>query len=445
MSDGRAAVGRAGPLTVAVPDAVPGDIAEIALSHGNGTAAFGRLVTLVRPSPHRVDPLCRHFGQCGGCQWQRLDAAAQIEHKTALVRRALLAAGLPPLPIRGIPAPSPWGYRTAGSYIPVNGRAGSALGLHAAAGRSCVAIWDCVIQSPPLRTAFLQMQEAWRELDAALWSGPGQITPCVQVRIRVGEASGDVAVGFLYAGRLTARERESIVAVTAARIAGLAALGARPAGAARASRADDLRGRLAAAGSSMAELRWGRRGVVECLLGRWFDVPVFAPFPVTGRGAAQAITEALDALALDGDTALLETDAGIGAYSLAAASRARRVIGRTHPELLAAARHNARAGDVVNVVFVDRTRETLTRSLRAHGSVRRALVRVTRDPVPFQSLHRAGVDRLVLLGASPARLARTLAGAADGGFEPRSITVVDTHPQTSRAEIQAVLDARAAV
>jgi 23S rRNA (uracil1939-C5)-methyltransferase len=41
-----------------VPYTVPGDVVRV---------EDGRLVEIVEPSPHRMSPVCRHFGVCGGC------------------------------------------------------------------------------------------------------------------------------------------------------------------------------------------------------------------------------------------------------------------------------------------------------------------------------------------------------------------------------------------
>lgn len=429
MSDGRRAVAHAGPWTVAVPDTVPGDIADVVLRDRRDAVYRGHLVALVRPSPRRVPAKCPHFERCGGCQWQRLDETAQAEYKGALVRRALAAAGLGEVPVDVVPAAAAWGYRTAGAYVPVADDRGAALGLHAPAGTSHVPIHTCLVQSPALRIAFEQMQRAWRALVPRLEDTAPDGTACRQVRIRVGDASHEVAVGLVHGGRLTPRAREAIVDVIGAHVTRLVEITAKPA---------RPRPRT---GGPMNELRWGRNGVVEAILDRWYHVPVFAPFPVTGRAAAGAITSALDALALDAGTTLLETDAGIGAYTLPAAAAARRVVGRTTAEHLDLARQNAAWNGASNAVFVDRRAETLPRSFRSHGPIRRALVQVTQNPVPFETLHRAGVERLVLLANSPARLAEIL-GAAGDHFETRSITVIDTHPQTSRGEIHAVLVAR---
>jgi len=68
-------------------------------------------------------------------------------------------------------------------------------------------------------------------------------------------------------------------------------------------------------------------------------------------------------------------------------------------------------------------------------------VRADYKSAPFETLWSGGVRRLVLLAGSPGRLAEALTAARGAGFTPRSVTVVDTHPQTSRAELHAVLDA----
>src|SRR2546430_10071297 len=80
-----AGVAVAGPLRVAVPFALPGEEAIVEITRG-GRRPEGKIVSLVRKSAHAAVPQCRHFGVCGGCQWQHLSYAAQLEHKTRLVR-----------------------------------------------------------------------------------------------------------------------------------------------------------------------------------------------------------------------------------------------------------------------------------------------------------------------------------------------------------------------
>lgn len=48
---------------------------------------------VLAPSSQRVEPRCAHFGVCGGCKWQHLDYAAQLEQKAKQVADALAHIG----------------------------------------------------------------------------------------------------------------------------------------------------------------------------------------------------------------------------------------------------------------------------------------------------------------------------------------------------------------
>jgi 23S rRNA (uracil1939-C5)-methyltransferase len=73
------------------------------------------VVEVITPSPHRVTPRCRHFGECGGCSLQHMDAAAQIHAKQRVLADNFARIGkvepkhwLEPL------TDAPWGYRRKG-------------------------------------------------------------------------------------------------------------------------------------------------------------------------------------------------------------------------------------------------------------------------------------------------------------------------------------------
>lgn len=74
---------------VFVPYALAGETvsAEIEGDHA-------RLVELVAPSPDRIAPMCRLFGECGGCAVQTLRTEAYRDWKRSLVETALRNAGL---------------------------------------------------------------------------------------------------------------------------------------------------------------------------------------------------------------------------------------------------------------------------------------------------------------------------------------------------------------
>ena len=87
------ALARVEGMVVFVPFAVPGDVADIQLYKKKKNYAEGRVVRLYSASPLRVEPQCPHFGTCGGCKWQTMSYAAQLEAKQKQVRDNLERIG----------------------------------------------------------------------------------------------------------------------------------------------------------------------------------------------------------------------------------------------------------------------------------------------------------------------------------------------------------------
>ena len=85
-------------VVVFVPFAVPGDIADVRIIKKKKNYMEGLLVELKTPSPDRLEPFCGHFGVCGGCKWQPLPYAMQLEAKRMQVYDKLVRIGHLELP-----------------------------------------------------------------------------------------------------------------------------------------------------------------------------------------------------------------------------------------------------------------------------------------------------------------------------------------------------------
>jgi 23S rRNA (uracil1939-C5)-methyltransferase len=64
-----------------VEGAVPGDVVDIQLQKNKADWAEGFAKNFHSYSANRVQPFCEHFGVCGGCQWQMLPYAQQLQYK----------------------------------------------------------------------------------------------------------------------------------------------------------------------------------------------------------------------------------------------------------------------------------------------------------------------------------------------------------------------------
>lgn len=90
-----------------------GERAEVEITEVKKNFARARLQRILLPSPDRVAPQCRYYGDCGGCQYQHISYPRQLAIKrkqiTDLFQRigGLTATVVDPV----IPCPTPYGYR----------------------------------------------------------------------------------------------------------------------------------------------------------------------------------------------------------------------------------------------------------------------------------------------------------------------------------------------
>jgi tRNA/tmRNA/rRNA uracil-C5-methylase (TrmA/RlmC/RlmD family) len=106
-------VGRIDDFVVFVPFVLPGEIVEAEITEVKKNFARAKLFRVVTSSPERVEPECKYFTQCGGCQYQHMDYAAQLRVKHKQISDLFERVGkISPEKIQPvIPCPSPYGYR----------------------------------------------------------------------------------------------------------------------------------------------------------------------------------------------------------------------------------------------------------------------------------------------------------------------------------------------
>jgi 23S rRNA (uracil1939-C5)-methyltransferase len=106
-------VARENGKAVFIPFTIEGELVTARITREKKQFAEAEIVDLREKSPHRVKPLCPYFGRCGGCAYQHIDYAHQLEIKWRQVHDVLQRIGkLKDVPMRPIvPSPLTYGYR----------------------------------------------------------------------------------------------------------------------------------------------------------------------------------------------------------------------------------------------------------------------------------------------------------------------------------------------
>ena len=75
------AIARHNDMVIFIPFVVPGDVCDIRIVSRKRRFYEGRAIKFHRFSNKRVEPVCSHFGTCGGCKWQGMGYGHQLLYK----------------------------------------------------------------------------------------------------------------------------------------------------------------------------------------------------------------------------------------------------------------------------------------------------------------------------------------------------------------------------
>src|ERR1041384_5239988 len=106
-------VARWNEVVIFVPFVVTGEEVEVKIIEVKKRFARAKLIKVLAASPQRTTPLCRYFGECGGCQYQHIDYAVQLQIKHKQIADLFQRVGkISANRIAAvIPCPQPYSYR----------------------------------------------------------------------------------------------------------------------------------------------------------------------------------------------------------------------------------------------------------------------------------------------------------------------------------------------
>lgn len=423
-----AAVARVGAALIAVPFGIPGEDAVVEITEG-GRRARGRLVVVRRKSAHSVEARCRHFGRCGGCQWQHISLEAQRIMKTGLVRDYLKEhAGVRRDLVRPALGGGPWAYRSTMRAVFSKRDGAIVAGFQASGGERVIDVAACPVQHPANEAVLAASREAVRSLGMEAYdrdAGAGL------VRGVLGLASFSTGEALLIlSSAAPLPDRTAVVRALLDRVPGLVGILStvvRPPGAA------DLLG-------PRQRLLWGRESVTDEIAGFHLRLRPATGMPANTPAMSHLVEAVLSAACLRPGEGAVDMAARSPLLTLALAGRAETAVG-VAPDRRAAgdARDASERNGVANVVFSARDGASVVAGLVARR--RRPAVAVLTAEGPglegwaIEAVASAAIPRLVYVARSLSTCARDLMRLRQAGYSVRSVQPIDLLPHTSHVHL----------
>jgi 23S rRNA (uracil1939-C5)-methyltransferase len=147
---------------VFVPFVLAAEKIEPSLTEQKPGFARAAVVTVIEPSPHRIQPACQYYGRCGGCHYQHASYEHQLEIKKEILRESLRRTARVELPfdIEVHPSP-PWNYRNR-SRLQVQASPAFAAGYFKLASHELLPIEECPISSPLINRGIAALWQSGR-------------------------------------------------------------------------------------------------------------------------------------------------------------------------------------------------------------------------------------------------------------------------------------------
>lgn len=172
--------------TIFVDGALPTEKVTYQITRSKADYAFANVAEVIEPSDLRVTPQCKHFGYCGGCKLQHLDATAQVAAKQHSLEGDIKHIGKaePEMMLPPLMGPS-WGYRHKArlsvKYVTKKERV--LVGFNEKGTRYVADMDSCEVLTPEVSALIIPLQEMIAQLSIR--------DKIPQLELAVGEPSAD--------------------------------------------------------------------------------------------------------------------------------------------------------------------------------------------------------------------------------------------------------------
>ena len=421
-------IGRVDGFAVFVPGALARERVRIHVIKVTPSYAVGKLLAVMTPSPHRVEPLCPVYDTCGGCAFGHVTYNVELRIKERQVTDALMRLGglseVPLRPILGMDQPER--YRNKGAFPYGMTENGPTFGFYAPRSHRLVPVEDCRIEQTEVCRA-VQAVKTWAEkyhiepYDERTGKGclrhavarvttPGQLMAVVVTRGELPHIKDLIdAMSFADSVYWNRNDRNTNVIF-----------------------------------GDRFTLLSGKPTLRETLCGLDFEVSPRSFLQVNPIQTEKLYGAALDLLAPQPEETVADVYCGIGTISLLLAKRAGKVVGiEVVPEAVENAKANAARNGIENASFLCAPAEEALPKLVAEGQTIDCLTvdppRKGCDPQVIDAILASGARRMVYVSCNPATLARDVKLLTAGGFTVQAVQPVDMFPRCGHVEAVCLL------
>ncbi|MDC7999779.1 23S rRNA (uracil(1939)-C(5))-methyltransferase RlmD [Aequorivita todarodis] len=436
---------------VFIDNAVPGDVVTVQTFKKKKAFYEGSAISFSKYSEKRVEPVCPHFGTCGGCKWQDMGYEHQLFFKQKEIEQNLKRIGkveLPEIqPILG--SEKQYFYRNKMEFSFSDNKwltmeqiksdkiieNRNALGFH------IPGMWDkildleiCYLQADPSNAIRDFVKAKAEELNLTFFNTRNQEGFLRTLMIRT-SSTGEIMV-LLQFFHEDEENRDLLLNAIAEAFPQITSL----------LYVINSKGNDTLYDQEI-ELFHGRDHIFEEMEGLKFKINAKSFYQTNSEQAYELYKITRDFAGLTGNELVYDLYTGTGTIAQFVAKKAKKVIGvEAVPDAISAAKENAKLNNIENVEFYvgDMKKVFNEEFITAHGNPDIVITDPPRDGMHgdvVAQLLNLGADKIVYVSCNSATQARDLA-LLDAKYKVTKVQPVDMFPQTHHVENVVLLEKR---
>lgn len=434
-----------------LPNVVPGDVVDVQTFKKRKAYYEGKAIKFHQLSSNRIEPVCQHFGVCGGCKWQNMNYQQQLFYKNQEVYNNLKRIGKIQLPefenILG--SEKQFFYRNKMEFGFSNSRwmtekeiqSGDNFDDKNALGFHIPKMWDkilditkCHLQEDPSNAIRNEIKRFSVENELPFFDARNQEGLLRTLMIRTA-STGEIMV-LIQFFKENKEKRELLlnhIAETFPSITSLQYV--------INSKANDT------LYDQDIKLFKGRDYILEEMEGLFFSINAKSFYQTNSAQAYELYKITREFAGLTGNEVVYDLYTGTGTIAQFVSKKAQKVIGvEAVPEAIADAKENAKRNSITNCeFFVGDMKNVFNDAFIAqHGKPDVVITDPPRDGMHkdvVEQLLKIGAPKIVYVSCNSATQARDLA-LMDEQYKVTKVRPVDMFPQTHHVENVVLLEKR---
>lgn len=421
-------------FTIFIPGAIKGEKVKILIVKVLSSYAFGKILEILEKSKNRIEPDCKTYKRCGGCNLRHIKYQETLKQKQNAVQSLVDKTLKNKIKVKEtVGMENPYYYRNKVQYpveIDKNGK--PQIGVFANRSHEIIPIEKCFIQNEKSEEIAKYIFDLWNEKKYTIYSEKTRKGLLRHIVIKTGIKTNQYMCILVVNGQGFDNEKEFASEI--------------------ANKYKEITSIIVNSNMKNTNVILGQenrtiygKGYIEDKLGEYiFKISPLSFYQVNPIQAEKLYNLGIKKANITKDDIVFDLYCGIGTISLFMSKYAKKVYGiEIVEEAIKVAKENAEINNVDNVEFIAGDVEKALSSIIYDRKIIPDIVMV--DP-PRRGLDNTSINnilkikskRLVYISCNPATLVRDLAKLEEV-YEVKEIIPVDMFPFTSHVEVVAVL------